>query len=191
MLSLEEIEQKTLWVYRYVNGERRVATSDKTTEYMTSELKDIDRAIWKNQPTELQEFYKSYEMARKMGRNDLIEIEDFYKEWVKNPKQFTPEHRPIKSETLHEILETLNPCSDLIIQNYDKYSLGNHAVGNFLEALDILSYDFDVVEITELYGYQAIIIQDDDMDKLEAFSGEANHNAIIHSKYGGDGKYDQ
>ena len=79
---------------------------------------------------------------------------------------------------------------DLIIENYDKEGVGNHHVGNFIEALQQLDYDFDVVRITDdLYGYNGIIIQTDDIEKLKEFDAKSNKNAIEHDKYLGDGKY--
>ena len=65
-----------------------------------------------------------------------------------------------------------------IIINYDKQTIGNHHVSNFIKALDFLGLDFDVVEVTDDLNYPTIIIQDDNMDNIKAFSMKANQLAL-------------
>lgn len=189
MLTLDYIEQNTLWVAKF-RSHRKIDTYDKLKPFLNDEeLRDIDTVYWKEQPKELQEFYKAYEYALyDLRRHDLYKIKDFYEEWVKNPKQFTPEYKPVIGK-LSEMIESLDPCDDLIISNY--YGIegaGNHHVGNFIETLQILGVDFDVVSFEE-GNPNKISIQTDDLELLREFSSKANSVAISHDKYMGDGKY--
>lgn len=188
-LTLDYIEQHTLWVAKFNGGYRKVDTYDKLKPFLNNEeLRDVDIVYWKEQPKELQEFYKAYEYALyDLKRYELFEIKDFYEEWIKNPKQFTPEHKPVIGK-LSEMLESLNPCDDVLISNYNGRGAGNHHVGNFIEALQILNIDFDVVSFEEGTPNE-IDIQTDDIESLMAFSIKANSVAIAHDKYMGDGKY--
>ena len=123
-------------------------------------------------------------------RRNLYLIDDFYVEWAKNPKQFEPDHRTVISK-LSEELEKFNVTDDLMIKNFDGEGIGNHRVGNYIESLNIIDDDFDVVEVTESCNYPCIIIQEDDHDKVNRLSTESNRMAIIHDKYMGDGKYNK
>ena len=196
MLTLDYINENTLWVAKFESGYRTTGTYDEVKQYYKrDDIDEIDIVYWKHQPKELQEFYKAYEYAfSDLNRRDLYEIKDFYNEWIKNPKQFTPEHKSVIGK-LSEYIESIDPCEDLMIPNYYGYEgAGNHHAGNFKEALQILDIDFDVVSFEERPGYRGgkeyvITIQTDDLELLEKFSAKANSLAIAHDKYMGDGKY--
>lgn len=190
MITLDYIEQNTLWVAKFESGYRQIGTYDEIKKYYEFEdIDDIDIVNWKGQPKDLQEFYKAYEYAfYDLNMTNLYEI--FYEEWSKNPKKFTPEYKPVIGK-LSEFIDTLNPCDDLIISNYYGFEgAGNHHVGNFKEALQILDIDFDVIKFEENPPHDnQIYIQTDDLELLQKFSVKANSIAISHDKYMGDGKY--
>lgn len=197
MLTLDYINEHTLWVAKFESGYRTTGTYDEVKKYYShDDIDEIDIVYWKHQPKELQEFYKAYEYAfYDLHRQDLYEIKDFYEEWSKNPKQFTPDYKPVIGK-LSEYIESIDPCDDLSIPNYYGYEgAGNHHAGNFVEALKILDVDFDVIDFREEPGYKpgtiqyTITIQTDDLELLEKFSAKANSLAIAHDRFMGDGKY--
>ena len=181
MLTLDYINAETIWVLK-LQGYRLTCKGSELAEKLKryeDELRDHDVVIWQHQPKELQEFWHAYENANYIfNRRDLFYIDDFYKEWIKDPHQFDPQHRPVLPGKLRERLESLDPHSDMIIINYDKQTIGNHHVSNFIKALDFLGLDFDVVEVTDDLNYPTIIIQDDNMDNIKAFSMKANQLAL-------------
>lgn len=188
MLDLDYIKSTTIWVVK-LNAGRITCTEKDLYKYNDNkDVRDIDVVCWEGQPKELQPFWKAYEYANRELHKDLFLVDDFYKEWIKNPNQFEPDHLPVIT-TLFKAFNDIDPYSDLIIENYDGKSLGNHHAGNFMEALETLDIDFDVVQITEKYNYPAIIIQEDNRDKLRDFEYEANARAIQHDRFMGDGKY--
>ena len=189
MLDYEYIKQNTKWVVKFNAG--RITCSEKEIDAYKDrdDVRDIDIVSWQGQPKELQAFYKAYEHATyDLGRKDLFLIEDFYNVWKMDPNQFDEEHRPVIS-TLSKELENLDVRSDLVVENYDSQVIGNHKVGNFVEALDEIFMDYNVIQVTEKYGYPAIIIQEDDQNKIELLQQKSNQVALRHDKYFGDGKY--
>lgn len=196
MLTLDYINENTLWIAKFESGYRITDTYDKIKQYYShDDIDEIDTVYWKGQPKELQDFYKAYEYAfYDLNRQDLYEIKDFYNEWIKNPEQFAPDHKPVIGK-LSEYIESMDTCADLMIPNYYGYEgAGNHHVGNFIEALKILDVDFDVISFTEELRDKGeiqyiITIQTDDLELLEKFSAKANSLAIAHDRFMGDGKY--
>ena len=187
-LSFEYINKNTLWVAKYESGYRRVGNYSEIKElYKDDDIDEIDIVSWRGQPDELKEFYKDYEYANYYKKRNLYLIKDFYKEWIEDKSQFKPEVKPVIGK-LSEIIREMDECDDLIINNYDEETAGNHHVGNFIEALETLNIDFDVTEIID-GNYKRVITQTDDIETFGKFSNEANSNAIKHDKYFGDGKY--
>ena len=90
----------------------------------------------------------------------------------------------------------LDVTDDLIVSNYYGYEgAGNHRVGNFIEALNDLDMDFEIVKFepknpNEEYSANHVWVQTDNMKALNAFSVEANDNAIKHDQFFGDGRYE-
>lgn len=193
MLDLDFINDNTIWVVKF-NSHRITCQQKDLYKYENrDDVRDIDTACWEGQPKELQEFYKDYEYALyTLNRHDLFIIKDFYDEWIKNPVQFKPNSRPVINK-LSIVLSELNPCDNVIINNYNSQTAGNHHVGNFIEALESLEIDFDVIEFIQSngnkYDYNTIIIQTDDSNTFKQFDYQANRNAMAHDKYLGDGKY--
>lgn len=189
MLDYDYIKNNTKWVVK-LNSHRVIVKADELSKYENrDDVIDIDILSWEGQPKELQSFYKAYYNALyNQNRDDLFIIKDFYKEWSKNPNQFNEDHQKVIS-TLSKELNKLEVTDDLIIENFDKQCIGNHHVGNYIEALHIIDSDYDVIQITEKHGYITIIIQEDDQDKIKQLSHESNALAIRHDKYLGDGKY--
>lgn len=189
MITWEEIEKNTIYVVRYSDGHRITGTYEEIKHFLDENpdepyIKDFGPVGANHQPIELKPFWEAHYYAiTEQNRTDLIDEKEFYKEWSKNPSQFMPNHRPILPQKLSEIISSYKPTEDMIIKNYDGYGIGNHKVKNFIEALKNLSIDFDCVEVTEAYGYKCIIIQDDDKDKLQNFSYESNHNALVSMGY--------
>ena len=192
MLTLDYIEQNTLWYAKFESGYSTIGTHDEVKKYYShDDIDEIDIVTWEGQPKELQDFYKAYNYALyDLKRHDLFEIKDFYEEWSKTPLKFTPEYKPVIGK-LSEFLELLDPCDDVIISNY--YGIegaGNHRVGSFIETLQMLDMDFDVVSFEENPPHDnKISIQVDDLELLRKFSYKANSVAISHDPYMGDGKY--
>lgn len=173
MLELEDIKNRTIWVVKYNNG-HRITCLESEINYKDENVRDVDRAAWSAQPKDLQDFYKDYDFAvYRQNRRDLESIEDFYEEWIEDPLQFQPESRPVIGH-LFEILETMRPDQSVVIRNYNKKPIGNHHVDCFIEALEILETDFDVVEFSD----DRIIIQSDDLDLISNFDSKANKAAI-------------
>lgn len=203
-LSLDYIKENSLFVLRYVSGYRIKGTYEDLKDSASNEdVKDFDLACWEGQPKELQQFYKDHEYATyQMHRTDLFDVDKFYAEWVKDPKQFEPQQREVIGKLSDYIGEEnatkrFKLSDDLIINNYDGDTAGNHRVGNFMEALETFKdvADFDVVEFIPSdgtdYSYHKIIVQTDNRDAFRVFDREANENAIRHDKFMGDGKYEK
>lgn len=187
MLDLEYIKENSIYVVKF--DDHRETGNYKEIKDKIKDSRDYDYVHWKNQPKELQEFHKAhYYAVGSLGRTDLLDIDDFYTEWSKNPNQFIPGHRKIIG-FLMSYLERLDTCSDCLILNYDKRTIGNHAVGNWIESVVLLDTDFDVVEYNESYKNNTIIVQIDDEDLLEKLKSVSNRKAMEHDKYMGDGKY--
>lgn len=193
MVELDFIKQNTVWVVKFI-GHRVTCTGKDLSKYEDMEdVRDVDIAVWEVQPKELQEFYKDYEYAiYHAKRQDLLFIDDFYAEWSKDPKQFRPEMRPVIGK-LSKMIENVSPYDDVIINNYDESTAGNHKAGNFIEALQELEVDFDVVDFyrapNDDRDYIRFIVQTTDIDTFKQFSFQANKNAITHDPFVGDGKY--
>lgn len=190
--SYKEIEENSVWVIKFDSGYRATGTYDEIQKLAKNspDVDEYDTVSWMRQPEELKPFYKAYEYALfRLNRTDLYLLKDFYDEWSKDPSKFEPAKRePIGQ--LSDIIADFNECSDLIINNYDGETAGNHHVGNFIDALEALNTDFDVVEMIREDGKTPrIIIQEEDYEKFHSFDVEANEQAIRHDKYFGDGKY--
>ena len=194
MLTLDYIKEHTLWVAIFENGIRKTGTQSEIEKYEDrDDFEYSDIVCWEGQPKDLQEFHKDFNYAfYTLKRDDLFFVDDFYKEWIKNPAQFKPESLPVIGK-LSTLLESINTCDDIIVNNFDSMTAGNHKCGNFIEALQILETDFDVVKYHEAsgekYDYATITVQTTDIDTFKQFSYQANKNAIAHDKYLGDGKY--
>lgn len=190
MLDLDFIKDNTIWVIKYTSHRETGKYKELKSKLNNPEIKDFDIVAWHGQPKELQDFYKTYEYAiYKLNRTDLTNIDVFYEEWIKDPDQFKADHMPVIGQ-LYTALDVFDPCSDLIVENYDKHTIGNHKVGNFVEALQQLDCDFNVVKVCDdLYGFNGIIIQTDDQELIDKFSHVVNRIAIEHDRIMGDGKY--
>lgn len=194
MLTLEYIKENTLWVAKFEGGIRKTGTQSEIEKYEDQEdFECSDIICWEGQPKDLQEFHRDFDYAvYTLKRDDLFFVDDFYREWSKNPDQFKPGKLPVIGK-LYEMLSNMDPCNDLIIENYDERTAGNHHIGNFIEALQVLETDFDVVKFHESsgdeYDYAKITIQTDDTDLFRNFSYQSNRIALAHDKFLGDGKY--
>lgn len=109
-------------------------------------------------------------------------------------EKYEPQTREVLGK-LSDELAKISVYDDLIIKNYDGQGAGNHRVGNFVEALDEIGVDFDVVEVKPKeprnpYSYMEITVQTNDDKAFQRYDYEANRNAIRHDKYMGDGKYE-
>ena len=187
MISYEYIRDNTNWVIRLV-GHRVTCTGadleDTLKGYASEEIRDYDIATWQGQLKDLQEFYKAYEYVNYvLNEKDVFYIEDFYKKWIKDPSKYNPEHRPIIS-TLRKELEALellvkqNPKLNIKVINYDKHPLGNHWYHNWKSAIELIDYDFDVVEIKIDTNDVEIIIQEDKYELINEYDSLANSAAI-------------
>lgn len=197
-LPWEIVDKNTLWVAKMM-GYRKVGTYDELKPYLESpDLRDVDTLVWEQQPKELQEFYKDYQYATyDLGRHDLYYLQDFYKEWQKDSDQFKPKATNKVIGRLNDYVDKLPLTDNLRVSNYYGFGAGNHRVGNFVEALEETGLDFDVIgyEAEEMHEWDDrpthhITIQTDDLDALHKLSVVSNQNAITHSLYGGDGKYE-
>lgn len=179
MLDLDYIKENTLWVIKLYPGGRVTCKGSALNEYLKTNENSIDEydtVTWQGQPKELQEFWKAYEYANYyQNRHDLYYIDDFYKEWIKNPNQFTADHRRVIS-TLNKELENLgnNDKLNVMITNYDKKGIGNHYLKNWLDTMKQMNEDFDVVEVNVGNDTIHIIVQIDDEELVEKLSYLSN-----------------
>lgn len=196
-IDWDYIDENTKWVAHFYSG-RRITGSRKDVEpyYNDRDIDEIDIVSWEGQPEDLQGFYKAYSYAfYDLNRHDLYNVKDFYGEWSKNPAAFVPELKPVIGR-LSDVLPKLDVTDDLIVSNYYGYvGAGNHRVGNFIEALNDLDMDFEIVKFepknpNEEYSTNHVWVQTDNMKALNAFSVEANDNAIKHDQFFGDGRYE-
>ena len=186
MLSLEYIKDNTIWVIKHY-GYRHTIKGSELEEYLkknSEDIRDHDVVTWKGQPKDLQEFWKAYENAYyTSNRTDLFYIDDFYKEWVKDPHQFDPEHRPVIS-TLNAELEKIEPIYrennkvNVMVSNYNKRGVGNHYYDNWINALKQMEVDFDVIESNIDKTDCKIIIQSDDDELVDKLSYLSNKFAV-------------
>lgn len=197
VLDWDYIDENTRWVAHFDDG-RRIVGSHKDVEpyYKDRNIDEIDVVTWEGQPKDLQGFYKAHTYAfYDLNRHDLYNVKDFYDEWSKNPAVFVPELKPVIGK-LSDVLPKLDVTDDLIVSNYYGYGgAGNHRVGNFIEALNDLNMDFEIVKFepknpNEEYSANHVWVQTDNMKALNAFSAEANSNAIKHDRFFGDGRYE-
>lgn len=94
------------------------------------------------------------------------------------------------NKMLSDIINQYNLCSDMLIESADKKTIGDHHVGNFMEALDSLKLDFIVSLVDDSdKSYIKITLDEDYNDDMEELNYISNNNAIKHDKYFGDGKY--
>lgn len=194
VLPWDYIDKNTIWVAHFETGYRTTGTYDEVKKYYEyDDIDEIDTVIWEGQPEELQPFYMAYEYGfYDLNRHELYQLKDFYDEWAKDPSQFIPDHRPVIGR-LSEVLPGLNPTGDLIVSNYYGHGgAGNHRVGNFIEALNDMGIDFNVVQYDPPKDGRTahVYIQTDNLDVLKQFSEEANSNAKKHDPYMGDGRYE-
>lgn len=186
MLDLDYIKKNTLWIIKYENGRRITVNGSEIDNYTNNDqIDEVDTVHWKHQPAELQEFYKAYEYAYyTLDRHDLYLIEDFYREWSKNPNQFKVGHRKVIS-TLRKELDfryiASNEKINVLIVNYDKQTIGNHYLENWLDALKLIEDDFDIVESNVNGKDISIVIQCDDDELLEQLSYLSNKCAITNA----------
>lgn len=93
------------------------------------------------------------------------------------------------NKMLSDIINQYNLCSDMLIVSVDKKTIGNHHVGNFIEALDLLGKDFIVNTVDDNDDQIKIILDDDFNDDMNDLRYESNRSAVAHDRYMGDGKY--
>ena len=187
-LTLDYIKDNTKWVIKYANGYRKVCKGNELEDNLDERVSDYDIVAWEGQPEELKEFYKDYEYAfYDLDRRELYFIEDFYKEWIKDRTQFKPKYS--QSKVISDLKTELNKLSkneDVLIRGIDskgyRVTLGNHRTQNWVDALNELSTNFDVIAIEEAspkdYKYLTITINVDDKELADDFSSEANDAAI-------------
>lgn len=193
--SWDYIKKNTLYVAKFENGDRRTGTREALAwAYKDPNLDEIGEASWTAQPQDLQRFYKAFNRAWREGMYAYGEFKSFYDSWIKNPERYEPQTREVIGK-LSDELAKLSVYDDLIIKNYDGQGAGNHRVGNFVEALEEIGTDFDVVEVKPKepknpYSYMEITVQTDDDKAFQRYDYEANSNAIKHDRYMGDGKYE-
>lgn len=72
MLTLETINQDTLWVGKFYEGGRIVGTWDQVSP-LNDEFRDLDIVCTEGQPEHLREFYEGYCSQRK-----YYLIKDYY-----------------------------------------------------------------------------------------------------------------
>lgn len=197
VLDLDYIKENTIWVLKHESGYRETGKYAEMKEKADkcNDFRDFDICACEGQPENLQPFYKAYEYANyRMGRHDLFIIDDFYAEWSQDPSKFVAKEREVIGK-LSDELSKMKMTDDLIINNYNGETSGNHHVGNFVEALEDLGTDFDVVEVHEpsgeKYDYPKIIVQTKDDATFRKFDVMANQNAIKHDRYMGDGKWEK
>jgi hypothetical protein len=183
MLSLEEIKEQTIWVAHLYGGTRITGLyKDLEHWYDSDELDELDTVCAAGQPKELQPFWKAYEYAfYHLGRNDLYLVDDFYMEWSKNPEQFMPQMQPVIGNLRDEleIIAKENKNANVIINNYDENTLGNHTILCWMMSIKEFDDNFDVIFVGEQYDCILIKIQETDDDKVEQFDIIANNNARI------------
>ena len=195
VLDWDYIDANLVWVAHFESGYRVTGTHDEVKGYYSADdIDEIDTVTWRGQPKDLQGFCKAYTYGfYDLGRHDLYKLKDFYDEWSKDPSKFVPKQKPVIGK-LSDVLSDLDPSSDLIVSNYYGYEgAGNHRVGNFIEALNDMGIDFNIIQFDPSKdGSTAhVYVQTDNLDALEDFSVEANKNAINHDPYFGDGKYEK
>ena len=197
VIDWDYIDENTKWVAHFYSG-HRITGSRKDVEpyYNDRDIDEIDIVAWEGQPEDLQGFYKAHAYAfYDLNRHDLYNVKDFYGEWSKDPAAFVPKLKPVIGR-LSDVLPQLDVTDDLIVSNYYGYEgAGNHRVGNFIEALNDLDMDFEIVKFepknpNEEYSTNHVWVQTDNMKALNAFSVEANDNAIKHDRFFGDGRYE-
>ena len=174
MLDLDYIKANTLWVIKYSSHRTTVKGSEISKYQNDEDVRDMDTVHWKHQPAELQEFWRAYEYAYyTLDRKDLFLVDDFYAEWIKNPSQFKAGHRNVIS-TLRKELDfryiASNEKINVLIVNYDKQTIGNHYLENWLDALKLIEDDFDIVESNVDGNNISIVIQCDDLELIDQLS---------------------
>ena len=190
MMTLQEIKEKTKCILVISNGSKYNATLEDANIYKKGVVERIELINWRNQPKDIQAFWKAYEYAKNtLKRQDLIKIDAFYDEWIKDSTQFEPDKIKV-IEKLSEYLDETDDCNTINIENYDGYAIGIHHVGDYKETLKILDIDFDIIKITDSdNNSQLVLIQEDDKELLKELSYKANGVAMEHDRFIGDGKY--
>ena len=190
-LSLDYIKEHTLYTTTNIHVMHLIGSYKDLLPIADDE---ISPASASSQPEELQPFYKAYRKAYQVTRDvSLLDVDTFYRKWSENPKQFEPVKRTPVGK-LHDYLNKIYDGSnkggttDVIINNYDNETLGNHRLSNFVNALSALgpSYDFDVVEYQpvnpkDAYSYDKILVQEDDEEKIRKLGSLANDYAVSQS----------
>lgn len=93
------------------------------------------------------------------------------------------------NKMLSEVIKDYDVCRDMLIESVDKRTIGNHHVGNFVEALDLLGKDFIVDTVEDNDDQIKITLDDNFNDDMNDLRYESNRSAIAHDRYLGDGKY--
>lgn len=93
------------------------------------------------------------------------------------------------NKMLSEVIKDYDVCRDMLIESVDKRTIGNHHVGNFVEALDLLGKDFIVDTVEDNDDQIKITLDDNFNDDMNDLRYESNRSAIAHDCYLGDGKY--
>lgn len=191
--SLEYIKQNTLYVTETFDGSNITGSYE---ELVPRADDAIMPATYTHQPKDLQDFYKAQQKAYRMTYDtSLLNVDSFYEKWAKDPHQFDPAKRkPIGK--LHSFLNKIydtnhgDQNTNVIVNNYDNGTMGNHTLKCFVSALSEIGprYDFDVVEYTphdpdNPYSYDTITVQEDDDKKVEDYGKNANDQAIHNSPY--------
>lgn len=178
MLTLEEIKAKTLYSGTLDTGATITGTEDVIKQYkVKTELVKAD-----SQPVELRAFYLAYEYALKETIiKDDYTIDEFYREWIDDPDRFDPDNNisQFSLRTYFMLYEGKAASTNYKLVNYDGYSIGNHTLKAYVQALDALGddEDFNYTEIIE-EGIDTrlntniikITIRCKDLDKVRRFA---------------------
>lgn len=176
MLTLEEIKAKTLYSGTLDTGATITGTEDVLKQYkVKTELVKAD-----GQPLELRAFYLAYEYALKEIKDDYT-IDEFYREWIDDPERFDPDNNisQFSLRTYFMLYEGKAASTNYKLVNYDGYSIGNHTLKAYVQALDALGddEDFNYIEVIEEgidtrlnTNIVKITIRCKDLDKVRKFA---------------------
>ena len=191
--SLEYIKQNTLYVTETFDGSNVTGSYEELAPLADDAIMP---ATYTHQPKDLQDFYKSQQKAYRMTYDTgLLDVESFYEKWSKDPHQFDPPKRePIGK--LHSFLNKIYDANygdqnvNVIVNNYDNETMGNHTLKCFVRALSEMGprYDFNVVAYVphdpdNPYSYDTITVQEDNYKKIADYGKNANDQAIKNSPY--------
>lgn len=150
MISYDYIQKHTIWVVKFDNGEFAYCTYEEILKFKDRfKIIDIDRASWRDQPVDLQIFYRDYE---EFNQNTHT-VYDFYKDWILDTNRYKSSEK-----SFIEVLNSLHNNEIITVLMHNRDVIGTYEVNIFKKVLKYINLDFHVIKTYDKYGYKVIII---------------------------------